>query len=122
MIPWVKRLIGVLCHIPLCYIPLHIIILLSTMLAVDPRRSLTPVMPAGFLLTMFLTMIVGMIYLALLVFYLLWVLKGSAFTSEEKIVWSIGVFILGIVVMPVLYWFYIRKIPPGPYFIGAPLS
>ena len=117
MKPWFKHFIGVLGALPGAYL-LFITGFFIWMLAhLAHGKDAGPHLPLGqlFAANVLLTLV-------LLVFHYLWLILGSSFTLERKILWAVGLTFAAPVMMPLLYWLYLRKLPASPYFLGKPLN
>ena len=117
MKPWVKLVVGVLSHLPAAYILFFMsffVWMLSHMISSKAEAAHPP------MASLFLAHVV--VILVLLAFYVLWLLKGSRLTLEGKLLWAVGLTFMAPVVMPVLYWVYVRRIPAGPYYLGLPFN
>jgi hypothetical protein len=117
MKPWVKRVIGILSHVPAAYILGHLSSFLWMLAHLYRPMSSDWHFPFGSLLA-FQTLVT----LVLLVFWLFWLWKASGFALEYRVAWALGLVFGAPAVMPVLYWVHLRNIPDGPYFFGKPLG
>ena len=116
MQPWVKRVMGVLCHVPAAYLLFHFssfFWMLGHM-----SRPVGPGTPFPFASVFALHLLVTLVLLA---FWLLWLWKAAAMTIESKAVWVLGLLFGAPGVMPILYWVHLRRVPDGPYLLGVPL-
>ena len=118
MKPWVRDLVGVLSHLPGAYL-LYFFGSFIWMLAQITRAkgAGAHLPPQG---SLFLAHII--IILLLLVFYMMWLMIGSGFTLEVRILWAIGLVFGAPVTLPVLYWIYLHRLAPGPYYFGRPFQ
>jgi hypothetical protein len=120
MKPWVKRVIGILCHIPGLYMLIFMGFMVWMITHSFGKDQGGP--PLTFIIMMICHLLVMLLIFALLAFFVIWLLKGSSMNQESKIIWALATFFLGPIAMPILYWLYLRKCPDGPYFFGGPLS
>ena len=118
MKPWVKHSVGVLGALPGAYILFFMGFFLWMLInMVSHVKVPSPHVPQEQLFMAHL-----LVTLVLLVFDFLWLMLGSNFSQERKILWAVGVTFAAPIMIPTLYWRHLRKIPAGPYFLGKPLD
>lgn len=120
MKPWVRNVVGVLCHIPLIYLLSFMVLIALAMVAGTKPHS--QAMPNFIPLLFLVHILVMLIIFALSAFFPIWLLTGTKLSTEAKLLWAMGAFMMGPIIQPVLYWLYLRKMPAGPYFFGGPLN
>ncbi len=120
MKPWVRNLVGVLCHVPGVYM-IFFMGFMAFMITSGPRGN-EQGLPLSFLVLFLMHLLVMLIISFLMAFFPIWLLKGTKLSIEAKVLWAMGAFMMGPIVQPILYWLYLRKTPDGPYFFGAPLT
>jgi hypothetical protein len=120
MKPWVRNTVGVLCHVPGIYM-LFFMAFMILMITNAPKEN-GHGMPIWFAVVFIFHIFVMLLMFLLMAFFVIWLLKGTTLSTEAKVIWAIGSFMIGPIIMPILYWLYLRKMPDGPYFFGAPLS
>jgi len=94
---------------------LSIIISLVTMITffmqgLENLSERTMTGPFSFLWT--IEAVLTFVYLGLLVFYFIHILKNTAASSVARVVFGVGIYAMPIVAMPVYYWTYLRRNPP----------
>ena len=117
MKPWVKDLVGVISHVPGAYLLYFLFFFIWMLTQLSHTHTFAARLPQG-------SIFLGQVLVSLLVlaFYYVWLLIGSGFTLERKILWAVGLLFGAPVTMPLLYWIYLRKLPPGPYVFGRPFN
>jgi len=120
MKPWVRNLVGILCHIPGLYM-IFFMGFMVFMITSGPKEN-SPGLPLSFVLLFLMHIAVMLMIFFLMAFFPIWLLKGTSLSTEAKVLWAMGAFMMGPIIQPILYWLYLRKTPDGPYFFGGPLS
>jgi membrane-associated HD superfamily phosphohydrolase len=122
MKPWVKNAVGILSHIPGLYMLLFMggmIFMITHTMGHSGKESGPPILFIVFFICHILVMLLMFLLIA---FWAIWLIKGSNLPQEAKILWALAAFFIGPIIMPILYWLYLRKSPDGPYFFGAPFA
>jgi hypothetical protein len=88
----------------------------------NPPKEHGTGMPIWFAVIFVCHLLVMLLMFLLMAFYIVWLLKGTKLSTEAKVIWAIGSFMMSPIIMPLLYWLYLRKTPDGPYFFGGPLT
>ena len=117
MRPWIRTAVGVLSHLPGAYLLYFMGFFIWMLTQMSRAKVTTAHLSQG---SLFLAHVV--VVVLLLVFYGLWLLIGSGFTLEGKILWAVGLVFGAPVTMLILYWVYIDKQAPGPYVFGRPFK
>ena len=117
MKPWFKHAIGLLGALPGAYLLFTMGFFVWMLVHITHAKDAAPRIPLGQLFVAHI-----LLTLVLLIVYFLWLLLGSNFTLERKVLWAVGLTFAAPVMMPLLYWLYLRKLPPSPYFLGKPLN
>jgi hypothetical protein len=122
MKPWVKNTIGILSHVPGLYMLFFLGFMISMFMHSMGHAGKESGPPVWFILIFVFHALVMILMFLLIAFWAIWLIKGSTLPQEAKIIWALATFFVGPIVMPILYWLYLRKAPDGPYFFGSPLS
>lgn len=117
MKPWVRTAVGVLSHLPGAYLLYFLSFFVWMLTQMSKAKATSAHLPQG---SLFLAHM--LVVILLLAFYFLWLLIGSGFTLEGKILWAVGLVFGAPVTMLILYWVYIHRLAPGPYLFGRPFQ
>ncbi len=120
MKPWVRNLVGVLCHVPAVYM-VGFMAFIAFMVTSGPKGP-DQGLPVAFAVVFLLHLLVMLTMFLLMAFFPIWLLKGTRLSLEAKVLWAMGAFMMGPIVQPILYWLYLRHTPDGPYVFGGPLT
>lgn len=109
-----KLLIGVFSHLPAIYMAFFMGFIIYMMTHEFQHNGSPEVMPTSFVILFICHMFFMLLVLALLAFWIYWLVKNPNIPQESKIIWSLGCFFAAPAVMPILYWVYLRKSPDSP--------
>jgi len=112
---WVKDAVGVLSHLPAAYLVYILGYFIWMLTQMTRARATTAHLPQG---SLFLAHV--LVVLLLLAFYFLWLVIGSGFTLEGKMLWAVGLVFAAPVTILILYWVYLHRIPAGSTWFGRP--
>jgi hypothetical protein len=122
MKPWVKTTVGILSHVPGLYMLFFLGVMLFMITHTFGHSGKDAGPPIWFISLFVGHALVMLLMFLLIAFWAIWLIKGSTLPQEAKIIWALAAFFIGPIIMPILYWLYLRKSPDGPYFFGAPFA
>lgn len=120
MKPLVKNVVGILSHVPIIYMVFFVVF--TIFMITHPPKNEAGGMLIWFVIIFICHIFVILLMFVLIAFFIIWLIKGATLPIEAKIIWALGSFMMGLIIMPLLYWLYIRKAPDGPYVFGGPVS
>jgi hypothetical protein len=112
-----KKLLGVLTAWPFAYFLLFFAFIFG-MIALDPGE-LQGFFALGFLLVMLIHFLTIFLIIGLQIFYIVNVFKNDRVGKDQKIIWTIALFLGGLFAMPIYWYMNIwREVPDGGQYRG----
>jgi len=115
MRPKVKLLIGILSHLPGIYMFCFMAFIIFMMTHEQMFNGHAHGPPTPVIILFVCHMLFMLLTFALLAFWIFWLVKSTSISQDTKIILSLGCFFAAPIVMPILYWAYLRKSPDGPH-------